>query len=182
MFREDVHGLMGLTGVSRLLLVLCLLSCPIVWCKRVSQMQKRVNAAVAAGDISKLRNWVSEGVKVATQETVSTAAHESKVGVLKYLVTELGGDVNLPDKHGLTHLIWAAEANHIEAVQCLVKELGVDANQAGMYGASPLILAVEKGHIELTRCLVNELGADVNQAQDDVATPLYWQPGRDTLM
>jgi ankyrin repeat protein len=118
--------------------------------------------------------------------------------IVRYLVKELGANVNQTTLSGATALHNAARQGSLDVVQCLVKELG--AAQALINGATPLyvaahhgflyvvqclvkeldadvnaalLIAAQNANLDVLRCLANDFGADVNKARKDGATPLY---------
>jgi ankyrin repeat protein len=130
--------------------------------------------ACERGDISQLRRWGRQGVRVMRADFLIDAIF-AKVSsdILRCLVKELGADVNgarLSD--GVTPMFVAAQTRNLALVRCLVKEHGADVNQGNKDGGTPFYMAAQKGYLELVRCLVKDLGADVNQAANDGATPL----------
>jgi ankyrin repeat protein len=133
------------------------------------------------GDVPQLRRWAQCGVRVVfNAEPLFYAAGHGKLAVVRFLIKELGADVNskLAIPGGLTPLCVAAERGHVAVVRCLVKEflakeLGADVNLAMPDGYSPLCAAAQEGHVAVVQCLVKEFGADVNQATKNGSTPLY---------
>ncbi len=72
---------------------------------------------------------------------------------------------------GLTPLLHAARAGHVEAAGALL-DGGADIDQTSGDGTSPLLIAMLNGRFDLGLYLV-ERGADPNVASDPGATPLY---------
>jgi hypothetical protein len=113
-----------------------------------------------------------QGVHASSAVHLTEAAVHGKVEVMRYLVNDLGADVNQADDEGFTPLYSAAQEGHVAAVRCLVNELGADVDLANQAGATPLYLACQLGHLALVRCLVEELGANVNLPNQQGTTPL----------
>ncbi len=72
---------------------------------------------------------------------------------------------------GLTPLLHAARAGHVEAVDALL-DGGADIDQTSGDGTSPLLIAMLNGRFDLGLHLL-ERGADPNVASEPGATPLY---------
>jgi ankyrin repeat protein len=104
---------------------------------------------------------------------VHIAAFQGRLDIVRYIVGELGADVNQAAQGGATPLYIAALNGRLGIVQCLVGELGADVKRTDKDGSTPLHIAAESGHVDVLRCLVNDCGADVNQAMPDGATSLY---------
>jgi ankyrin repeat protein len=89
--------------------------------------------------------------------------------LLRFLVKELGADVNL-GMHGVLAPVFITVLQcDLASLRCLVLELGADVNIISVNGMSPLFYAVDMNtaHDGAVSCLVGELGADVNQAKHD---------------
>jgi ankyrin repeat protein len=99
-------------------------------------------------------------------------AQQGSVKKVRYLVMELGADVEKGNKEGVTPLIIAAQEGHLEVVRLLVKELGADVNRASHDGHTPVSVCAKEGHLELLRYLVEELGANANPKTQDGSTPI----------
>jgi hypothetical protein len=67
------------------------------------------------------------------------------LAVVRYLVKELGADVNQAIGNGTTTLYIAACNGHLAMVRCLVKEPGAEVNKS-MHGATPLMVAASHNH------------------------------------
>jgi hypothetical protein len=100
------------------------------------------------------------------------AAKNGHLSVVRCLAAELGVDINLANRAGLTPLFLASHNEHLALIRYLVEELGANVNLPIQYGTTPLIIAVQEGQLAVVRCLVEELGADVNQAGKGGATAL----------
>ena len=72
---------------------------------------------------------------------------------------------------GLTPLLHAARAGHLEAVQALL-DGGADIDQTSGDGTSPMLIAMLNGRFDLGLHLL-ERGADPNVASESGAAPLY---------
>jgi ankyrin repeat protein len=79
-----------------------------------------------------------------------------KLAVVRYLVEELGADVNQADADGCTCLYIAAQESRLDAVQCLVEELGADVDQAAKDGSTPLMIAAERMQHKVVRYLLKQ--------------------------
>jgi ankyrin repeat protein len=128
--------------------------------------------ACKRGDISQLRRWGRQGVRVKNADLLVNAIFaEVSSDILRCLVKELGADVN--GARLTTPLCAAVLIGNLALVQCLVKELGAEVNQAGSNGATPLYAAAQIGNVGSVQFLVKELGADINKAMQKGFTPLY---------
>jgi ankyrin repeat protein len=58
------------------------------------------------------------------------AAGTDSLDVARYLIRDLGADVNQATSTGMTALILAAQSGHVNIVRYLVKELGANVNEA----------------------------------------------------
>jgi ankyrin repeat protein len=96
--------------------------------------------------------------------------------IVRFLVKELGADVNQADENdGRTALITAAEQDHLDTVLFLGKELGANVKQADKIGCTPLYMAASMRHMDVVVGLVmiKELGADVDCQMHDGVTPVH---------
>jgi hypothetical protein len=131
-----------------------------------------VQAAIR-GDVAHLRRLVKRGVRVSSAAPLCQAVFYAKIGAVRYLVKELGADVNRTDDEGITPLSIAAEEGNQQMVQCLVIELGAHVNLGDEEGRTPLYVAAQNGHLAVVRYLVKNLGADVNRGTKNGSTPLH---------
>jgi hypothetical protein len=141
------------------------------------ELQVSENAIVAAckrGDITQLRRWGRQGVRVKSADLlIDCIIAEVSLDILRCLVKELGADINGARlRDGRTPLYVAAQNGNLALLQCLVKELGADVNQAADDGYTPLHIAAQQGHLNVVRCLVKKCGADINEAKHNGVTPL----------
>jgi hypothetical protein len=109
---------------------------------------------------------------VVSAEPLCEVTGYAKLDVMRYLVKELGADVNMASSRtGCPPLYIAAQQGHVDAIRCLVKELGADINvKVNECGSTPLMIASTRNHLSVVRCLVKEFGADVNCARHDGRT------------
>jgi hypothetical protein len=126
------------------------------------------------GDLVILKLWTYLGVRVLFSEApLVYMAGYRQVNIVRYLVNELGADVDQNSSNDLTALRIAARIGCLPLLRCLAKELGANVNQANGYGLTSLYIAAQEGLLDVVCCLVNELGADVNQVNANGATSLY---------
>jgi hypothetical protein len=128
--------------------------------------------ACAEGDMAFLRQWKRRGIKMLNSRPLLQAAGHGQLKVLRFLVEELGSDVNRIDSEKCTALYVAAQEGKLDAVRFLVEDLGANVNQANQHGETPLHVAAKMGHVTLVRCLAKELCADVNQGNREGVTAL----------
>jgi ankyrin repeat protein len=122
-----------------------------------------VHFAIAFEHIDVLRCLIESGAD--RTEALLAAALEGDVGMLRYLVLELGVDVGQENHNGNFPLLLAATGKWLQALRCLVNELQADVNQASsVSGKTSLWEACATGDLDIVICLVEELGADVNEA------------------
>jgi hypothetical protein len=125
------------------------------------------------GDITKLRLWTSLGVNMLFSEApLIRAVADGQVGVVRYLVEELGANVNQATATGLTPFIMAAGKGDVGMLRYLREELGAEVNHAMENGNTALMFAAQSGNVGALRYLGKELGADVNQPRPDGNTSL----------
>ena len=127
-----------------------------------------MNSACARGDMSMLRGWVGQGVRVVYPEPLCYATTHEKVDVMHILVKELGADVNQEHDGLITPLLIAVLGDQLDMMRILVKELGADVNLANADGRTPTFAAAENGNLAALRYLVQELGADICLALFDI--------------
>ena len=90
--------------------------------------------------------------------------------IAKFLIEELGADVNAADKStGMTHLLTASMMKNVPLVKLLLKN-GADVGRANKQGATPLIIACIQGSVSIIELLL-DAGADVNEETSE-STPL----------
>jgi hypothetical protein len=119
-----------------------------------------------------LQRWAKRGIRVSSGLPLVHAAGFVNVDVMRFLVNDLGADVNQAI-NDCTPLYAAAQECHLDSVRCLANELGADINQGDRIGSTPLINAARNGRLAVVQCLVKKLGADANRAEPEGGTPLY---------
>lgn len=82
-----------------------------------------------------------------------------------------GRQTREPDGGGLTSMIYAARAGHLDAVKILI-DAGADVNQVSRYGWTPLLAATQNRNYRIGKLLMDN-GADVNLANKGGWTNLY---------
>jgi hypothetical protein len=133
-----------------------------------------VMAACERGDTVQLRRWGRQGVRIVSARLLfDCVLNGVPLNVLRYVVTDLGADVNEADidNRGATPLHAAAQNGHLVVLRCLLEEFGADVHQADDDGDLPLYCAAHFGHLSIIQCLL-KFGADVNQATYAGQTPL----------
>jgi ankyrin repeat protein len=131
-----------------------------------------IEKACLAGDLTKLRRWGRQGVRVTSAEPLFFAIEDGKLDLMRCLVDDLSADVNQANVKGATPLYIAAYFGRLDIVRCLVGELGASIHQATHDGSTVLQIAAHGGHLNVVRCLVEDFGADVSQADQEGVTAL----------
>ena len=89
------------------------------------------------------------------------------------LVTERHAPASEQDEEsGLTPLVAACEAGHMEVVKYLIEREGVDPEQAARDGTTPLHAAARGGHVEVVQYLIDEKRVNHNSTDKNGFTPL----------
>jgi hypothetical protein len=131
---------------------------------------------VLAGNITKMKRWATQGVKVASGYPLCmAAANNVPLEVLCCLVNDLGADANQASSGGdrMCPLHMAVLRGHLDVVRYLVQKLGADVNLALHHGATPVYIAADTGKLDILRLLVGELGADVHTAIANGCTAVF---------
>jgi hypothetical protein len=124
--------------------------------------------ACQAGDLDQLRCWGRQGVRVTTCRPLFEAVLNGNLDVMRYLVLELGADVNEADIEDdeIVALHMAVYHGRPDVVRCLLNELKAEGNKMDSNGSTALFYAVVAGHLDVMRCLVREVGADINHTNN----------------
>ncbi|XP_026414186.1 26S proteasome non-ATPase regulatory subunit 10-like [Papaver somniferum] len=96
------------------------------------------------------------------------AAIEGKLNVLKYLIEELGLDVNTKDEKRDSPLLHATLDGNINTIEYLLGK-GADPKSSNFKGYTPLHAAAEKGYTEILTRLLSK-GVNAN-ALSEIGTP-----------
>jgi hypothetical protein len=139
--------------------------------RAVMVTEEMLTEAVKAGDLERLESWARQGVRVTTEGPLYVASQVGCLDVLRFLVREMGANVNQKDQYGETPLMVAVQWEILHMVQRLVK-VGADANQAmPNNGRTPLHIAAGRGNLAIVHCLV-EVGAEIGALDKDGNTAL----------
>jgi ankyrin repeat protein len=90
---------------------------------------------------------------------------------MKWLVNELGMNVDTTDHSDWTPLCKAAQVGNITSIACLVS-LGADVRAGSKMGVSPIDCAVMSGQVESIKCLHN-LDKNLVNLNDSGLTPIF---------
>ncbi|KAL6893649.1 hypothetical protein ACP4OV_007747 [Aristida adscensionis] len=137
--------------------------------------------AAVTGDLRRLREMASgkdpeemarlASACVGTQGPLQAAARAGKIDVVRYMVEELGFDINGGSADlGVTALSAAALGGQLDTVSYLLDN-GADPNKKDDSGSVPLHCAAKYGHDEVARLLLSR-GASVDIAYFH-GTPLH---------
>jgi hypothetical protein len=109
--------------------------------------------ACIRGDMAQLQRWSRRGIRVLNGVPLVRAAEYGKLDVMRFLVSDLGADVNQADDDDWTPLLSAAQEGQLAAAECLLKEFGADVNLPNEMGATPLLIAAQHGHLAVVRSM-----------------------------
>ncbi|KNC47256.1 uncharacterized protein AMSG_03686 [Thecamonas trahens ATCC 50062] len=101
------------------------------------------------------------------------AASNGHAHIVRWLVTDVGVDVNATQPNGDTTLLIAAFLGNVELVRWLVATGGADVNKARNDGVTPLYIACVQGHAEVVAWLAAYPATDVNLGKPDGTSPLH---------
>ena len=156
-----------------------LLSClAVLWSTNGhAQQSASVIDAAESGDLALLRELVTEGVDIDTQQgdgatALHHAAHCDNVEAARLLITA-GATVGITNELGATPL-WLAARNGSSTMASLLLDAGADPNASLQMGETPLMTAARAGDLETVTLLLGH-GADVNAAEHERRqTSLMW--------
>ena len=74
--------------------------------------------------------------------------------------------------NGISPLMWAAEAGHINIVQLLLDRRNLNADDDDVAGGTALLFAAERGHTEVVRLLLSRPEVDINRVSFGGSHPL----------
>jgi len=150
--------------------------------KDLSGLNHELLEAAEKGDLSRVRQSLSDGANVNTQGRLGAlplglAAGRGHLEVVRTLI-HAGADVNWESPYGQTALNVAAGNGHIDVLKALI-ETGADVNQKikstqapeHFQGATALFIAVERGSSETVKALL-QAGSDINAINQMGRTPL----------
>ncbi|KAM0865937.1 hypothetical protein ACQ4PT_042945 [Festuca glaucescens] len=133
------------------------------------------NIEAALRRLAKEKNL--RGGKDTKGETVlHFAASEGCVGSCRFLVEELGFDVNCVSNTGVTPMLFAAFEGNVQVMRYLLDH-GGDPAMPDDKGSTPLHLAAEEGHYEAARLLLSK-GVRADPI-DHRGTPLHLAAAKD---
>ena len=97
------------------------------------------------------------------------------VELVRYLVEEVGCDINAKGNDDYTSLHWACEKNQLEIVKFLTSKPECNRESANKFDNLPLHLAcLYSDNVELVRYLVEEACCDINAKGNCDYTSLHW--------
>jgi ankyrin repeat protein len=102
--------------------------------------------------------------------------HRAQLGVLRFLVKELGAINNMNQgarNKGRTALHLAAMNGRVAAVRCIIKELSADVNRKDSDGWIAMQFAACSGHADVMLCMAMEFGVDVHQTMPGGRSALF---------
>ncbi len=107
-----------------------------------------------------IKETINDFSKEDGRTLLTRASFGAQLPFVKYLVDELGADVNKPDKDQITPLMEAAASENIAVVKFLL-EKKADVNTQNKLGADSLTIALSSGDPELAAILLKN-GANAN--------------------
>jgi hypothetical protein len=130
--------------------------------------------ACADGDLEQLRKW-GRDVRLLGVEPLLTALENSNFEVVRYLLEELGSDVNQADDAvcGENLLLISAHEGCTPFVRYIIEERGADVHQTDRNGSTCLRQAAKAGHLPVVEYLIAEGGASWTAA-DLRGAPLWY--------
>ncbi|KAF3789011.1 Ankyrin-1 [Nymphaea thermarum] len=145
--------------------------------------------AARRGDIELFKNTgqILDEEKKGMAETVSSvkdangrtafhfAAREGQTEICKFIVEELGVDVDIKDDWGETPLFHAVRQGHLMTAKYLLDSGADPSIPSTQSGTTPLHHAARTGNVELLTILLKK-GLDVD-LESDAGTPLIWAAG-----
>jgi ankyrin repeat protein len=139
-----------------------------------------LEAAAGRGNIPECSRLIREcgahvngDVDAATASIPLHVAVQSKYAALvRALVRDLGGDVNVRDSRGATACAIAAREAKLAMLRLLVQDLFADPNITDLRGRSPVFLAAMNGHSSAVELLL-DLGANPNLPSANGRTPAF---------
>ena len=103
---------------------------------------------------------------------LSAACSQKQLNVAKYLVHNLGADVNLQDGRRVTPLIDACNNGNLDVIKWLITINEVDVNATDYRGLTPLMTVCYMGQLDAVKILVQSQRVDVNQPDWERRIPL----------
>lgn len=104
--------------------------------------------------------------------TIHHAAAKASTKVLSFLATCPAVDVNVPDRDGLTPLVYAIIAGNTPNMRTLL-DAGAKVDYAGPESIIPVVEAVKRGN-DAALSVLFEYGAEVNVKDSESASPLHY--------
>jgi ankyrin repeat protein len=124
-------------------------------------------------DVASFRKLIiHEGVQAVNTTPLLGIAPDKDM--VRFLVNNLGADVNQANPSGATAVFHADQEGRMALVKYMVEELGADVHLPNKNGITVLSVAAQEGHVDIVRYLRNELNVDVNQASNDGVTPVLY--------
>ncbi|MGL4369728.1 MAG: ankyrin repeat domain-containing protein [Spirochaetota bacterium] len=135
-------------------------------------------AAVEEGDLAKVKRLVQQGADINTDtmtgdSLINTAADKGFLPIVKYLIEEMGVNVNAAGRaYDMGPLYSAAAKNRLDVAAYLLKK-GAKVNAGNRFNMTPLFEPAGKGYIDMMKMLLNA-GADINARNMYGETPLFY--------
>lgn len=138
---------------------------------------KRLLRAAKSGNIDRVRKILGENADNRTltngegENVLHCSAESGSLTLSRYLVEDIGIDVDSRTLLAKTPLHYASWGGHTEVVKYLL-ERGARVDARNRISWTPLLFCASKGHFGVCRILV-ENNANINHCNRDGATPLY---------
>ena len=125
---------------------------------------------INTGPYGKDSNLHKFKVPIPSTKSCSLAAEGNYDSLSKLPANEL----DVPDEHGNSAIIYAANNGHHEVVKFLITHEGVDLNRRGYLGNTALSRAARAGHIEIVRTLLTDGKSNPDIPNDKWQYPLHF--------
>ena len=131
-----------------------------------------IASAVEHGDVDIVKYLVQQGANYDIEDIVIYAVYSDSIEMVKYVVEELGGKLDVEDDYGNYPIHIATYINNFDIVKYLIDEKGIDVNMKTIKYETPIFDAVRYEEEDIVEYLLNK-GAKVNIENSYGITPLH---------